>query len=332
MNTFEITIQRKADNLWPVVVEQSASDVFLPVRDEGVLQVDLQELKAQLLQSTPKEYGTLLGRAVFQEHIRDAFVQALAKSDGRLHVMLLIEDSELKGLRWERLCAPLDAKWDFLSLNQRVPFSLYLPSITDRRFPPIGRRDLQALIVVANPRGLEKYGLKPFQDSAAIAAIRAALGEDIAHDVLAEADGAAGLPTLDALSALLTSGRYTVLHIVGHGQYLPGGETVLYLATADNQVDPIPAERLLERFGRIQGARGLPHFAFLSTCEGALPEAEGALCGLAQRLVRDLGMPAVLAMTDKVSVVTAMALAKGFTPDSGSTGMLTEHWRKPRRG
>jgi WD40 repeat protein len=110
----------------------------------------------------------------------------------------------------------------------------------------------------------------------------------------------------------ITAEQYTLLHIVGHGKYTPGGETILVLATADDQVDPVAATRLLDRFGKLQGARGLPHFAFLSTCESAVPEAEGALGGLAQRLVRDLGMPAVLAMTEKVSVATAQALAEVF--------------------
>src|SRR5262245_52133427 len=127
MNTFEITVQRRAGNAWPVVVEQSASGVFLPVRDEGLLQADLEEFKTQLnCQGTPREYGALLGQAVFREEVRDAFVQALAKSDDRLHVLLFIEDPYLKRFRWERLCAPLDGGWDFLALNQRVPFSLYL--------------------------------------------------------------------------------------------------------------------------------------------------------------------------------------------------------------
>ena len=63
-------------------------------------------------------------------------MQALARSEDRLHVLLFIEDPELKDLRWERLCAPLDgARWDFLAREQRTPFSLYLPSQTDRRFP-----------------------------------------------------------------------------------------------------------------------------------------------------------------------------------------------------
>src|SRR5262249_37264276 len=116
----------------------------------------------------------------------------------------------------------------------------------------------------------------------------------------------------DALCERITAEQYTLLHIVGHGQYSLGGETILFLATADSQVDPVAATRLLDRFGKLHGARGLPHFAFLSTCESAVPEAEGALGGLAQRLVRDLGMPAVLAMTERVSVTTARALAEVF--------------------
>src|SRR5262249_44485033 len=143
-----------------------------------------------------------------------------------------------------------------------------------------------------------------------IAGVRAALGA-IPCDVLAAVDGAVGPATLDALCERITAEQYTLLHVVGHGQY-KSDETILYLAKADNQVDPVTATGLLERLGQLVGARGLPHFAFLSTCESAVPEAEGALGGLAQRLVRDLGMPAVLAMTEKVSVATAKALAEGF--------------------
>ncbi|MCP4396900.1 MAG: hypothetical protein GY801_06330, partial [bacterium] len=43
-----------------------------------------------------------------------------------------------------------------------------------------------------------------------------------------------------------------------------------------------------------------------------LAEYAGALGGLAQRLVRELGMPAVVAMTEKVSIATAEALAGSF--------------------
>jgi energy-coupling factor transporter ATP-binding protein EcfA2 len=321
MNAFEITVQRRAADGWPVVAEQSASGVFLPARTEGLLQVDLEELKAQLLsQATARDYGTLLGRALFRDEVRDAFAQALPKGDDRLHVLLFVEDAELKGLRWERLCAPLGGGWDFLALHQRVPFSLYLPSTTDQRFPPIGRRDLRALVVVANPGGLEKYRLAPFDAAATVASVRAALG-GVPSDMLAALPGAAGPPTLDALCERITEQRYTLLHVVAHGQFKPAdGETVLYLANADNQVDPVPGTRLLGRLKQLRGARGLPHFAFLSACESAVADPGPALGGLAQRLVGELGMPAVLAMTEKVSVATAQALAEAFYRRLRETG------------
>ncbi len=52
MDTFEITVQRRVGDSWPVVVEQSASGVFLPVRAEGVLGGDLQAFEVQLNSST----------------------------------------------------------------------------------------------------------------------------------------------------------------------------------------------------------------------------------------------------------------------------------------
>src|SRR5436305_988120 len=102
MNKFEITVQRKLGTTWPVVVEQGASGVFLPVRHEGTLQLDLVELTSQ---ATPRDYGQCLGRALFRDgQVRVAFVQALSRSDEPLHVLLFVEDAELRTLRWERLC------------------------------------------------------------------------------------------------------------------------------------------------------------------------------------------------------------------------------------
>jgi hypothetical protein len=315
MNVFEITIQRKAYGHWPVVVEQSQAGTFLPIRNEGRLTLDESEL---LSQPTPRDYGTELGKALFHDEVRDAFARARAESQDDLHLLLFVEDEELKVLHWERLCAPLDGGWKFLALDQRVLFALYLPAVTDRRFPPFGRRDLRALILVANPQGLEDYGLAPFDDAATVAGLQAAFGEEIPCDVLADVPEAVGPPTLDALAEQLTAERYTLLHVVAHGSYAKGsGDTVLYLAKAHptelgKEVDPVPSERLIERLGNLRGARGLPHFAFLSVCESAKPEAERGLRGLGQRLVRDLGMPAVLAMTEPVTISTAGALAETF--------------------
>ena len=178
---------------------------------------------------------------------------------------------------------------------------------------------MRALIVAASPANLGQYALAPFDVVAAVAGVRTALG-DIESDVLATGEGAEGFPgllgpaTLDAFAEQITAGGHTLLHVVGHGSVAGGAgdsETRLYLAKADGSVDAVTGTRLLERLGRL-GA--LPRFAFLSACESASSSAEaaGGLGGLAQRLVRELGMPAVVAMTDKVTVATATALAGPF--------------------
>jgi energy-coupling factor transporter ATP-binding protein EcfA2 len=315
---FEITIQRKWDEGWPVVVEQSQTGTFLPVRNEGRLALDEDSYQEHLLrQDTPLDYGSVLGKALLRDQVRDAFARARTESKDDLRLLLFVEDDELKTLHWERLCAPLDGGWRLLALDQRVLLSLYLPAVTDRRFPPFGRRDLRALILVANPKGLEEYKLAPFDDAVTVAGVRAALDE-IPCDVLADVPEAVGPPTLDALVERLTAERYTLLHVVSHGKYLkPSGDTVLYLAkatpdTAGKQVDPVSGKRLIDRLRNLRGARGLPHFTFLSVCESAKPEAERGLRGLGQRLVRELGMPAVLAMTEPVTISTAGALAETF--------------------
>jgi hypothetical protein len=308
MHTFEITIQRRSGDRWPVVVELTAPGALLPSRREGVLALDLEELEA----AAPEDYGVILGRALFVEDVRDAFKEGLGRGGAQLRVLLYVEDEALKARRWERLGAPLDGGWKPLALDQRTPFALHLPSVTDRQFAPIGRLDLRALIVVANPLKPESWGLTAFDVAAAVRGVRESL-DPIPTDVLADVAGADGPPTLDALCAALTGRRDTLLHVVAHGRFARDDkEPILFLATAEGGVDPVSTSRLLERLGHLREGRGLPHFAFLCTCESADPAAEGVLGGLGQRLVRALGMPAVVAMTDKVSVPSALALASAF--------------------
>jgi len=80
-----------------------------------------------------------------------------------------------------------------------------------------------------------------------------------------------------------TAQHYTILDLVAHGWYhADDDETVIYLLNDEGAVKPITATAFIDRLQNLQGARGLPHLAFLSTCESAAPEAEreGALGGL----------------------------------------------------
>ena len=320
MAVLEITVQRKLGDTWPVVLERSQAGE-LPTRAEGELDLGAGWSEKLLTRALdPLAYGTMLGDALFREAVRDAFVTARNESGDDLRALLVVEDDDLKPLHWERLCAPIRSggKWGLLGLDQRSVFSLYLPSLADRRFPAIGRRDLRALVLVANPPDNppreQDYGLDRFDEPATVAGIRAALG-DLPCDLLASVPGAIGRPTLDELVTRITGGSYTLLHVVAHGWYDDSsGETTLYLLDDSGQVAPVPASHLIERLERVEGSLGLPRLTFLATCESAKPEAEraGALGGLAQRLVRELGLPAVVAMTQKVSVDTATSLAREF--------------------
>ncbi len=315
---FEITIQRQyGDNSWPVVAKMKQPD-GLTTHTEGRFQLseeNFQELTE--LKENAKAYGIYLGKALFRDEIERTFVRALSKSQDRLRILLSLETNDkLRTLHWERLCAPIDSggNWNHLARDQRLPFSLYIPTIIDRRFPPIGRRDLRALVLVASPSNLGKYQLDPFDVEAAVSSVRGALGEIPCAVLANNVEGAIGSPTLKNLCEQLTNAKkpYTLLHFVCHGRVLPDGETALYWAKEDNQAELLIGNNLLEALKDIGGQRGLPHFLFLCTCESAKPEAEDSLGGLAQRLVRELGMPAVVAMTRKVSVQTALALGQNF--------------------
>jgi len=293
MHIIEITIQRQTENRWPVVIEHNTLN-NLPVRRHGDLQLDEDRLLTQI---HPHDYGRVLGEALFHGAIRDTFISALhGAGDDYLRVLLHIEAEPLKSLRWERLCAPFAGGWDMLLLNQRTVFAHYLPSLTDLRFRPFGRRDLRALVLVASPNGLDQYGMHQFDAVETATQVREALG-DIPSDLLVnDMPEAVGPATLKALARQLTAQRYTLVHFVAHGQFSRiNGETALFLADEQNQVDRVNSEKMLAQLRSLQPAHGFPHFTFLGTCDSAAPEAENVMGGLAQRLVRDLGMPGNMA-------------------------------------
>jgi hypothetical protein len=316
MATFDITIQRRFGTAWPVVVEPSSA---LKSRIEGELQLDDKVLAALRASTTPQAHGKLLGQALFRDDVDRAFGAALlqARSDPdpdqrRLHVLLFVEAEDLPvDAHWERLCAPWDGAWHPLAFDQQVVFSFFVPSPVYGKFQPIGSGDLRALVMVANPEDLETYGLKRFEDQAAADSVRAALG-DIPCDLLAILDGAAGPPSLEALETQLTASPqpYTLLHVVCHGKYnADDGDTLLYLANDENKAVPVSGQELRER---LEPLARLPHLAFLAACETAVPEADRALCSMAQHLVRGLGLPAVVSMTRQVSLKTATDIATTF--------------------
>ncbi|MEM9459920.1 MAG: CHAT domain-containing protein, partial [Myxococcota bacterium] len=306
---FEITVQSTTIHGEYRLSAEWRRSGELPVRREHGLQLDHAQLPEY---DDPLRYGEALGHLVFAGSVHELFAQARAATS-ELRVLLAVEAKTLQSLRWERLAGPFDDEgWQPLGQTRRTPFSQYLPSSTDRRFPPFGRRDLRALVVVANPESDNAYGVDPFDETQAIDTVLAGLGE-IPSVILGKDPRAEGPPTLGELCTRLTAEHYTLLHLISHGAYSTRtGETAVFLAGEPGPTEAVKATDLIARLKQLGTARGLPHLAFLAVCDSAKPDAEGAFGGLGQRLVRELGMPAVVAMTERVSQATAFALGKGL--------------------
>jgi len=66
-------------------------------------------------------------------------------------------------------------------------------------------------------------------------------------------------------------------------------------------------QRLLDGLNRLDKPGRVPYFIYLAVCESASPKLIRTLAfgSLARRLVEDLGVPALIAMTEKVEIQTA---------------------------
>ncbi len=277
------------------------------------------------------EYGAVLGRALFADDVLTLF--ALARGDNTpVRVLLAVESEDLQRWRWERLCAPGEnGAWRPLRPDQLTPFSLYIPTTSERRYPAFRQSELRALVVVASPEPGHPT-LSAFDEELALRTVLDGL-DDIPRVVLSHVAGiSAGPPTLQQICARLSAEPFTLLHVVCHGAVGRDGASSIFLDADDalplqvernGRTARVPAAVFVDCLRRLGPEHALPHFAFLSVCESAVAAAEpppdardwrDALRGLGQLLVRDLGMKSVLAMTDKITQSTALALGRAFYP------------------
>ena len=158
----EIRIDRQYANNYPVEVRftQAQSDVEndLAPTNAAPLQLDLGRLRD--LEPDPYAYGQALTQMLFGGWVGDALTTARRNSmtlDTALRVRLFITPSawDLHSLRWETLRDP--ASGDPLLTSERLLFSRFLSSDDWRRVQRRSQSDLRALVVIANPTGLEKY-------------------------------------------------------------------------------------------------------------------------------------------------------------------------------
>lgn len=324
MNILEMRIRAKSDEkmCWDVNCRHSQLNKS-PIEVNGKFQIEDRDKleQAAIEPSKYKEYGQQLGETLFKDAaVRDGFNAAVNSNSERerLRVLLYIEAQELTTLRWEKLCVPTESGWQFARLDRRVTFSVYVPSPVDiSRFPAISKRDLRALVLVASPK--DQSSLKEFSVKETVDSIQAVFKNIHCH-VLANGIDGCNAPTLSNLRKELNEKPpYTLLHIVCHGLVDRDKKDIsLYWATDDHKTERIQGSTLIENLSQFS----TPHFTFLSVCDSASATEGQALGGLAGRLVRELGMPAVVAMLDKVEIKTAQNLAERFYKNLMESGQI----------
>uniref|UniRef100_UPI002ACE2FBF CHAT domain-containing protein n=1 Tax=Chloroflexus sp. TaxID=1904827 RepID=UPI002ACE2FBF len=277
---------------------------------EHPIRFDLDRLRE--VAADPAAYGTALGAMLFSDsEILAQFTaaRAIARRGRRplpIRFRLFIAPSaaELHALRWETLRMP---DGEPLLMGEEVYFSRYLTSNDVQPIRARSRGALRALIAVANPAGIERFGLAPVDVAGELARARAGFG---AFELVELAKpGAATLEQIiAALRAAAREGRpFDILYLVAHGSYVEGN-TYLWLVKPDNAFDRVDGASFTQRLRELTDR---PRLVMLIACQsaGGMTTDHGALSALGPRLA-EAGVPAVIAMQGNVS----MRLIERFVP------------------
>jgi WD40 repeat protein/energy-coupling factor transporter ATP-binding protein EcfA2 len=347
---FEITILRKipehqSKSQWPLVCKYRSIDGFVQ-QAQGSLQLPVEELIRS--DDEDKDYGKKLGEALFNDEIRRLFEEALRDARNsknpprKLRFLLSIDVDKPDGLRtlsWEKLCFPDgrggNVSYRLLATHEDIYFSLYVPCWIDKSFWRFSKSDLSILVLVSNFEENEARELKlgRFDSKQITSNLKKSLGDNTSCDFLAnsadlpEGVSIVGEPTLSELIRRLSEKTYNLLHIICHGRYEKNEGTTLYFKK-DSQLKEDSEQKnsftqaayLIDRLGGL-GSDRLPHLIFLCSCETAPGKhlKKVGFSELPQTLVRELGIPAVIGMSSKISVDTATELGTFYKKllDSG---------------
>jgi hypothetical protein len=295
---------------------------------EQLLRVDCERLRGLAEAGDEQGYrealsGSLFGLSEVDSFYRQAcaVIERSTAPDGApvpLHLRLLVDPrapARFHALRWETLLDPRDGS--VIAKKQSVLFSRYLSGADWRPIPLRARHELNALIVVANPSGLNRYdpGGVPLAEVDVAGELRRAteaFGESRVTTLAKR-----GEAQLDKIIETLVADRhdvlYDVLYIVCHGA-LVNGQPRLYLDGPDGTVDPTDGSELVER---LRDLRKRPTLVVLSACQSAgqgdeaSSRDEGALAALGPRLAQ-AGIAAVVAMQGNVTMRTVAAFMPPF--------------------
>jgi CHAT domain-containing protein len=265
-------------------------------------QVFRGQVSADLAAWTPAGDSRADGQALFDALFASAdLMRGWGVAHGKaqqVRVQLRIDTPELHTLPWELL----RDDQDLLAANADSPFSRYL-AVSREWGQAIAERPIRVLAVISNPADLaEKYGLPAADVELEAQALRAAIGADAQLTLLAAP------VTLDRLEAELRN-DYHILHFVGHGAFnSKSQQAALYFQDASGNAQRISDDDFAGMLNRLSSP---PHLVVLAACQSAQQSMKAAFSGLGPKLVQ-IGVPAVIAMQENVTILTARQFAATF--------------------
>jgi hypothetical protein len=296
----EISLHRQDKGTYAVEFRFKQPDSDVEIRPEsGIVSIDPEDLNLKVFDT--EAYAKLLTERFFADsRIEKAFIQArtsAATLNKPLRVRLLIQASEveLHSLHWETLCDPQSGKP--LCMDENLFFSRF-PTSTD--WQPVKLRPMshmRALVVVANPTGLEQYGLAKIDLEAELVRARNGLGS-ISISILPDIH-TMNRATLHHILDLLREGDHDILYLVAHGSIV-NNESWLWLEDENGEVARISGGDLASDLGNLSRR---PLLVVLASCESAGTQEGNALTALGPRLA-EAGIPAVIAMQGMVTMET----------------------------
>jgi hypothetical protein len=297
----EIGFNRRESSAYAVEFRFSQPGSEVDVQPiEGQVGLDLQNIQFMPGEEAA-EYGRRLTDMVFLDpDVRSAFLQARSSAHAqelplRLRLVIGPNAPELHNVHWETLLDPQNN--NPLSTTENLLFSRYLGSADWRPVRLRPHRDLQALLVIANPANLASYQLAPVDVAGELARAKAGLGS-LRVSVLGE-PGDGQPATLNNIVARLRESEYDILYIVAHGTFARG-EPFLWLVGEDGNVSHASADQLATY---LQELANRPRLVVLASCESAGSGSGDALLALGPSLA-EAGIPAVLAMQGQISMPT----------------------------
>ncbi|HET9225307.1 MAG TPA: SUMF1/EgtB/PvdO family nonheme iron enzyme, partial [Thermoanaerobaculia bacterium] len=185
----------------------------------------------------------------------------------------------------------------FLAMSVRTPI---VRDVTGDPYPVLRTAwPIRVLVVTPKPNGCEALGSEQ-----EVADIRKALGwrERLGLVKVEKLEP----PTLAALKNRLDSGRFHVLHFIGHGSFQQGQGALLF-EDSRRERDLVDGERLAGLLGDDESLR----LVVLNACDSARNTREDLFSGVAQSLA-EKRIPAVIGMQLPVFDDMAVAFSRRF--------------------